>query len=606
MAVGSIGKRSLPEYSSISALMLNFNLNTNSISNFSDMLKKLQIYNENLMKETKSVSNTEASFQLNNDVQSVVKISDNQDQTVADEISQSSIAGMSLMNEKKVMLSESKISNETASEVNTIIVNENSQMSEVKISKVSSQTKEDKSDNEIKSNSKNEKVQSDKSETKKIETEASETDLLKSKIQNKLEKSRALKAILKNLDIDVQKLSESVAKMSSSDLKELSNLLAGLEKSDLAETDKKSISNNVNKILNKVSVESEVQRKAEVSSVNSDTKINVAEIKNSDEIEIKVEDKRTNNNLIKNSQATLNTDSKGKIESNLLLETAQNIEQQKQSIKSLYRTNEDNSKKSGSSNSVSKDEKKVSSDNNISKNFNIVADKQTSIAKNPDMLNTEKKSELSDIKVDVKLNSIKAETLFKANGSSDTANNSSNNSGNLLNNFNKGQNSSSAQVKEQTDTQQVFKQNMQTLKNLESFRELVKDAKMLLNDESTEMQMKLSPKELGTVDIKVSVSEEGKLAAIIVTSNQEAKTLIDNNIQDLKQNFIEQGLDIQSFQVSVRDRGSENSDRSNHSKNLSNLNRFKKNGIDSDTVINSFVEKLYDPSWYGGTVSFIA
>lgn len=66
-----------------------------------------------------------------------------------------------------------------------------------------------------------------------------------------------------------------------------------------------------------------------------------------------------------------------------------------------------------------------------------------------------------------------------------------------------------------------------------------------------ELSIQLSPKELGTMNIKI-VENNGVLVAEIKVDNEKTRDFIHNEIATLKQNFEEQGLNVTNVKVDIR------------------------------------------------------
>ena len=89
-------------------------------------------------------------------------------------------------------------------------------------------------------------------------------------------------------------------------------------------------------------------------------------------------------------------------------------------------------------------------------------------------------------------------------------------------------------------TNETFKQN---------FEQMIKSIKML-NDGANQVEIKLNPEHLGKVKIELSV-ENGNATAKFISENENARQLIESNLNQLKSSLEEQGIKIASFEVSV-------------------------------------------------------
>nr|WP_244985902.1 flagellar hook-length control protein FliK [Anaerosalibacter bizertensis] len=72
----------------------------------------------------------------------------------------------------------------------------------------------------------------------------------------------------------------------------------------------------------------------------------------------------------------------------------------------------------------------------------------------------------------------------------------------------------------------------------------------MLDEDSSEIRIKLKPEILGELLLKVEV-EKGVVVAKAIVDNYRVKELIETNILQLKEGLEEQGLDIKTFQVQV-------------------------------------------------------
>ncbi len=75
-------------------------------------------------------------------------------------------------------------------------------------------------------------------------------------------------------------------------------------------------------------------------------------------------------------------------------------------------------------------------------------------------------------------------------------------------------------------------------------------AVVTLGEGRSEVKMRLTPPELGNMNIKFSL-EDGKMIGKIVVSTQEAKMLFDQNLWDLQKSLQNAGIDVQSLDVNV-------------------------------------------------------
>lgn len=82
--------------------------------------------------------------------------------------------------------------------------------------------------------------------------------------------------------------------------------------------------------------------------------------------------------------------------------------------------------------------------------------------------------------------------------------------------------------------------------------------KLHVNAETTEMELQLHPASLGNVKVQL-VSTGGVLNAIFTTENEAVKAALESQLVQLKENFAQQGLKVESVEVNVSAQGFERS-----------------------------------------------
>ncbi|HHV99002.1 MAG TPA: flagellar hook-length control protein FliK [Clostridiaceae bacterium] len=106
----------------------------------------------------------------------------------------------------------------------------------------------------------------------------------------------------------------------------------------------------------------------------------------------------------------------------------------------------------------------------------------------------------------------------------------------------------------------------------EIIRQVVDKAKVILDGDKSEMILSLKPESLGKLSLKV-VTENGIVIAKFVAENDQVKQILEANMHLLKENLESQGLNVQSFSVSVRqDSGNEKGYYSDEKEGRRNLN----------------------------------
>ncbi|HOL46965.1 MAG TPA: flagellar hook-length control protein FliK [bacterium] len=606
MAIGMVSaKKNLPEYTNLTNLVFDFNAQTNQILNFAEVLKKHQIYSDNLMKSNIVKENSLENSMINNEGQAAQFILNENGNNMTDNNMQ--INSTATNTESKININNEFDSKKVSMQENNSSLDnkvENKVLSEKVVSVNKESTKEANKET-TKVNTENNKTETMNNQERPVETK----QVLKKgnePTESKIEFSENLKARLANVGINVDALKNLISKLKQdNDLKSVNFLLERLNLLSAERNEQKAnlmimqIKKVINANFSKMNMQENIQNNEILNNKNSNSNNNII-----------IEDLRTaanKNKTVKQNQQTNSEVELNKSTSQRVIAFEEYAEyiSAKKSIKQLYRNEEANDKAVKVNLSAkSENKKQVSSAIKDAVNNNDMKE----MNKSAELLLVSKKASSATLesKGEIKAEVLKTETAIKIT-SSENANNSQNSSNNLFNNnFSKNSENAALAKNNQNNLQQVYKQNLETLKNMESFKELVKTAKILLKNESTEMQLKLTPKELGTLDIQVSANEDGQITAKIITTTNEAKSAIENNLQDLKESFKEQGLNIESFEVSVRQEQAELGERAAASKNN------KKSKIFNDAIRTEEISETktiirpYEPEWFGSTISYIA
>ena len=147
-----------------------------------------------------------------------------------------------------------------------------------------------------------------------------------------------------------------------------------------------------------------------------------------------------------------------------------------------------------------------------------------------------------------------------------------------------------------------------------NFREIVfqvvEKVKVELNADSTSLEMRLNPENLGRVSINI-ISKAGVMTAQINTENRQAKEAIESSLQILKENIEAKGIRVEAVEVRISDfnmadsRNSESeasNGRSEGNRNSRRNNSLFANGTDATDDIPAEETTLNPES----TVSFRA
>ena len=80
--------------------------------------------------------------------------------------------------------------------------------------------------------------------------------------------------------------------------------------------------------------------------------------------------------------------------------------------------------------------------------------------------------------------------------------------------------------------------------------QLIDKAKLTLSNGKNEMEMHLKPEHLGKISMKI-VSENGTVMAKILAESEQAKAIIETNMDSFKNSLESQGIKVQGFSVSL-------------------------------------------------------
>jgi flagellar hook-length control protein FliK len=152
---------------------------------------------------------------------------------------------------------------------------------------------------------------------------------------------------------------------------------------------------------------------------------------------------------------------------------------------------------------------------------------------------------------------------------------------------------------------QLESKNFIQLNKDDIVNKLVEKAKLDVTGQQSEIKLKLKPEILGEMTLKIAI-EKGIITAKALVESYQVKELIESNLDQLKDELKEHGMDIKGFDVSVgKDHSfSENRYRNEYNKTINKKLRIKLNSIDTDSLYlqNSInlIENNRDSSYYGG------
>lgn len=107
--------------------------------------------------------------------------------------------------------------------------------------------------------------------------------------------------------------------------------------------------------------------------------------------------------------------------------------------------------------------------------------------------------------------------------------------------------------------------------------QITEQIRVHVTEETTEMELQLHPASLGNVKVQIA-STGGILTAVFTTENEAVKSALEAQLVQLKENFVQQGLKVESIEVNVSAQGFERSlDQQEQEQNRFAENRSKKN-----------------------------
>ena len=92
----------------------------------------------------------------------------------------------------------------------------------------------------------------------------------------------------------------------------------------------------------------------------------------------------------------------------------------------------------------------------------------------------------------------------------------------------------------------------------EIINQITEQIRIHVKQDTTEMELQLHPASLGTVKVQIT-SAGGVLTAVFTTENETVKAALEAQLVQLKENFTEQGLKVESVEVNVATHGFERS-----------------------------------------------
>ena len=79
--------------------------------------------------------------------------------------------------------------------------------------------------------------------------------------------------------------------------------------------------------------------------------------------------------------------------------------------------------------------------------------------------------------------------------------------------------------------------------------QIVEQARLIRQENGTEMVIRLKPEHLGNLTLRISVSSEGSVTASFFTNNHEVRSIVENSLVQLRQELQNQGLKVDKTEV---------------------------------------------------------
>lgn len=120
--------------------------------------------------------------------------------------------------------------------------------------------------------------------------------------------------------------------------------------------------------------------------------------------------------------------------------------------------------------------------------------------------------------------------------------------------------------------------------------QIVQKSKLAIDKDKSIMEIKLEPESLGKLTLRIAV-ERGLVTAKFTAENDKVKEIIESNMNELKNNLLAQGLNVQSLSVSVDSQG--DLDRHKNILEAMAYNKKMSKNINIDAVMEEEKENPY-------------
>ena len=135
---------------------------------------------------------------------------------------------------------------------------------------------------------------------------------------------------------------------------------------------------------------------------------------------------------------------------------------------------------------------------------------------------------------------------------------------------------------------------------MQMISKIADEIRLTVDKNKNEMTIKLQPETLGKLTVKIS-SENGVMNASFFAENDKAKTMIENNMIELKNSLEKQGIQVQNLTVTV----DQNQDELSKHRNIMEAQKYnkaqisvaefellEKNGLDNPYVLEDIFSEL--------------
>lgn len=136
-----------------------------------------------------------------------------------------------------------------------------------------------------------------------------------------------------------------------------------------------------------------------------------------------------------------------------------------------------------------------------------------------------------------------------------------------------------------SQTQASGSETVNSTNREELFSQIVEHAKVVVNNGGSEMEINLKPEHLGKLQLKVTI-ENDVVTAKFFAESQQVKEIIESNLNQLKRNLQENGMQVDTIMVSVGNhQGNEGFDQAAYNREQFNNSEGKVAGINGDAVL---------------------